>query len=58
MAAVRRRPRRRGSPKSKSTFVSVNPVFLNLWRDGKEALGCKYYRQRVFRVPSTSNVQL
>ena len=24
----------------RSTFVSVNP-FFNLWRDGKEALGCK-----------------
>ena len=44
------RPRRRGR---RSTFVSVN-----LWRDGKEALGCKFYRQRVCRVPSTSNVQL
>ena len=31
--------------------------FLNLWRDGKEALGCKFYRQRVCRA-STSNVQL
>ena len=41
----------------RSTFVSVNP-FFNLWRDGKEALGCKFYRQRVCRVPSTSNVQL
>ena len=32
--------------------------FFNLWRDGKEALGCKFYRQRVFRVPSTSNVDV
>ena len=32
--------------------------FLNLWRDGKEALGCKFYRQRVCRVPSTSNVDV
>ena len=32
--------------------------FFNLWRDGKEALGCKYYRQRVCRVPSTSNVDV
>ena len=31
--------------------------FFNLWRDGKEALlGCKFYRQRVCRVSSTSNV--
>ena len=29
--------------------------FFNLWRDGKEALGCKFYRQRVCRVPSTFN---
>ena len=32
--------------------------FFNPWRDGKETLGCKFYRQRVCRVPSTSNVQL
>ena len=32
--------------------------FFNLWRDGKEALGCKFYRQRVCRVPSTSNVDV
>ena len=32
--------------------------FLNLWRDGKEALGCKFYRHRVCRVPSTSNVDV
>ena len=29
--------------------------FFNLWRDGKEALGCKFYRQSVCRVPSTWN---
>ena len=32
--------------------------FFNLWRDGKEALGCEFYRQRVCRVPSTSNVDV
>ena len=30
--------------------------FFNLWRVGKEALCCKFYRQRVCRVLSTSNV--
>ena len=40
MAAVRRRPRRRGSPKSKSTFVSVNPVFFLISGEmGKKLLG-------------------
>ena len=33
-------------------------LFFNLWRDGKEALGSKYYRKRVCRVPSTSNVHV
>ena len=49
----------------KSALTGVSEVhssrwirFLNLWRDGKGALGCKFYRQRVCRVPSTSNVQL
>ena len=32
--------------------------FFNLWRDGKEALGCKFYRQRVCLLPSTSNVDV
>ena len=49
------RPRRRGSPK----YIRLREsVFFNPWRDGKETLGCKFYRQRVCRVPSTSNVQL
>ena len=45
------KPRRRGSPKYIRLRESV--FFLSLWRDGKEALGCKFYT--VFRVPSTSN---
>ena len=49
------RPRRRGSPKYMRLRESV---FFNPWRDGKETLGCKFYRQPVCRVPSTSNVQL
>ena len=46
-------PHRLGSPKY---IRLLGSVFFNLWRDGKEALGCKFYRQRVCRVPSTSNV--
>lgn len=49
------RPRRRGSPK----YIRLREsVFFNLWRDGKEALGCKFYRQRVCLLPSTSNVDV
>ena len=42
-----------GSPK----YIHLREsVFFSLWGDEKEALGCKFYRQRVCRVPSTSNV--
>ena len=48
--------------KSASTGIAEDSPpwirFLNLWRDGKKALGCKFYRQRVCRVPPTSNVDV
>ena len=44
--------------KSGSYIHFRESVFLNLWRDGKKALGSKFYRKRVCRVPSTSNVDV
>ena len=38
------RPLQRGSPK----YISLcESIFFNLWTDGKEALGCKFYRHHV-----------
>ena len=59
MAALSKRTVGRPSPPGSPKYIRLRgSVFFNLWRDGKEALGCKFYRQRVCRVPSTSNVQL
>ena len=49
------RPRRRGSPQ----YIRLREsVLFNLWRDRKEAVSCKFYKQGVCRVPSTSNVDV